>query len=746
MAYQLTVGFKLTTLVSLSLFLFACGGGDSNDDSGDGPGGDGNDSAPPVGLDARPDNMNCLAPASAGSTPDDLDLVDVFPNLDLSDAQFPLGMYQLPGNSDFFFVITRDGRVLRFDNDPSAMNVIEVLDISARVDDFNFEGGFLGLAFHPEVASNGAVYLSYTTGAGATAGTAPNRSVISRFTMIDESSIDPNSEQVVLSVNQPAGNHNGGDIHFGPDGYLYFGLGDGGGANDPNGNGQNTNTLLGSMLRIDVDPTTTSAPFYTIPADNPFVGGGGLAEIYAYGLRNPFRWSFDRVSGVLWAGDVGQGAREEVDHIVNGGNYGWDNMEGNICNVADCSGFVAPVHDYERDFGRSITGGYVYRGTDIPNLDGAYIFGDYVSRQIWTLTSEAGEFVRTDVVVAPSSGGIVSFAQDNAGEVYALLAFPDNGRSILKLQAPASTEPGSNIPALLSATGCFEPGNPAQADSGLIPYAVISPLWSDGAEKQRWMALPNGETIEVDEQGDFDFPTGTVLAKHFMNAGTLIETRLLMLHENGWAGYSYKWRDDQSDADLLQGANDDTVAGLDWHFPSGAECLQCHTSVKDFALGPEILQLNNDFTYPQSGRTANQVHTLDEIGLLSAPPPPALDNATLFALDDETASLEQRVKSYLHTNCSQCHQPGGTGEGNIDLRFETSLAQMGICDVIPSDAGGNPSARYIAPGSPADSTVLIRMQSDVASGLRMPPLATSVVDVEAVAVFTGWINGLTDCP
>lgn len=705
-----------------------------------------------VGLDARPNNMSCIAPDTPGSSPDSLELVDVFPALNMTD--FPMGMFQMPGNDDYFYVITRGGQVLRFDNDPSASSMTTVLDISAQIDFLNLvasEGGLLGFAFHPDVANNNAVYLYYT----ASGGSGDGLSIISRFTMANDATIDPNSEEIVLQVEQPFGNHNGGGIGFGPDGNLYIGFGDGGNSNDsPHGHGQNTNTLLGAMLRIDVDPTTTTPPFYSIPPDNPFVSGGGAEEIYAYGLRNPFRWSFDTVTDVLWLADVGQSAREEVDHIVNGGNYGWNDMEGNICgglnSGADCSSFVPPIHDYPRNIGNSITGGYVYRGTEISGLEGAYVFGDYGSNRVFTLTANGSDYVRTEVAVPPnSSGGPVSFAQDNAGEIYVLLAFPGNGRSILKLQAPSGPPPGSNIPNLLSNTGCFDSGNPSQPDDGLIPYDVASPLWSDGAQKNRWLALPNGETIDVDASGDFEFPVGSVLVKDFRdpnNANVMIETRLLMLHQTGWAGYSYKWRDDQTDADLLFDADDDVAAGLNWHFPSAAECRQCHTATKKFALAPEVLQLNHEFVYPQTGRTANQVHTLNQLGVFTVPPAPALTNATMFAFDDVSATLEQRAKSYLHSNCSQCHQPGGTGEGGIDLRFETPLAQMNVCNTVPANNLGNANARFIVPGSPSDSVILTRMQSSVASGVRMPPLATEIVDTAAVGIFTDWINDLAACP
>ncbi len=497
------------------------------------------------------------------------------------------------------------------------------------------------------------------------------------------------------------------------------------------------------MLRISVDPATGT---YTSPNDNPFFSGGGLPEIYAYGLRNPYRWSFDSATGILWVGDVGQTSREEVDQIINGGNYGWPSMEGNICelaNASDCDVFEAPVHDYPRTVGRSITGGYVYRGSDFPELQGLYLFGDFSASVVYTLEDVGGSYTQT--AVAFPNSGVVSVSQDNSGELYVLTIGSPN---ILKVQRPDATPPGSNIPDLLSDTGCFDAIDPTQPAPGLIPYDVVSPLWSDGADKQRWMALPDGETVDVNAQGDFSFPVGTILAKHFSNNGTMIETRLLMLHQSGWAGYSYQWNGAQDNASLLSDSVDANVGGLNWHYPSGAECRQCHTSVSNFALGPEVLQLNNAFTYPQTGRSSNQVFTLDAINVFTATPDPSLDNATLFALDNELATLEQRAKSYLHSNCAQCHQPGGSGRGGIDFRYDTPFADMNLCNVVPSDNLGNANARNIIPGNPNDSMVLTRMIASENSGNRMPPLASRVQDTQATDLIRAWINALAGpgCP
>jgi glucose/arabinose dehydrogenase len=286
------------------------------------------------------------------------------------------------------------------------------IDIRSRVAGGG-ERGLLGLAFHPSHASNRRFFLSYTRTSGGQL-----QSVIAEY---QASAADPNTadtaERVVLTVDQPFDNHNGGQIQFGPDGYLYIGLGDGGSGGDPHGNGQNLGTLLGKLLRIDVDSTQP----YAVPPDNPFVGqGGARAEIWALGFRNPWRFSFDPTTGRLFAGDVGQGSFEEVDIVVKGGNYGWNVMEGLHCfsppTGCNTSGLELPIAEYDHTEGISITGGYVYRGTLIPELAGRYVFGDFGSGRVWQLTEgTAGTWTRA--LLLDTSLNISSFGRDAAGEI-----------------------------------------------------------------------------------------------------------------------------------------------------------------------------------------------------------------------------------------------------------------------------------------------------------------------------------------
>lgn len=352
-------------------------------------------------------------------------LVDAFPDLAFNR---PVDFQNAKDNRNF--VVEQFGVISVFANEASALTKKTFLDISDRVDDADNEEGLLGLAFHPNYQNNGFFYVNYTAAN-------PSRTVISRFKVsADPDVADKSSEFIILEFSQPFGNHNGGQIAFGPDSYLYIATGDGGSGGDPQGNAQNLESLLGKILRIDVN-NTAGANNYSIPGDNPFVGGssGERGEIFAYGLRNPWRFSFDAEQGYLLAGDVGQNAYEEIDLIEKGGNYGWNELEGNHCyqppTGCDLTGtYDSPVWEYDRSQGFSVTGGYVYRGTKFPEFKGLYIFGDFGSGKIWALDlwHEDGP-TATELI----SGGrnISSFGVDQNQELY-VCGF--NGK-IYKLEA-----------------------------------------------------------------------------------------------------------------------------------------------------------------------------------------------------------------------------------------------------------------------------------------------------------------------
>ena len=357
-----------------------------------------------------------IVPPPPPAEPAEIQLEHVFTSLPALEQ--PVALMQAPGDDSRWYVVERTGRVRAFDNDPAVTASSVVIDLSGIVDSGPQEAGLLGMAFHPDFQTNGEVFLSFTRPGLV--------SYVSRFTSVDGgATLDVASEQVVVTFPQPFDNHNGGNIAFGPDGMLYAGFGDGGSGNDPEDHAQNTADLLGSMLRIDVDGGSP----YAIPPDNPFAGnplctqGFGqepCPEIYAWGLRNPWRWSFDAVTGDLWVGDVGQNMWEEIDLVTSGGNYGWRIREGAHCNIPeDCSaqGLIDPVVEYDHSLGRAVTGGYVYRGTAMPDLDGAYFYADYSSGRVWGLFDdgagglEARELLDTDL-------NISSFGQANDLELY----------------------------------------------------------------------------------------------------------------------------------------------------------------------------------------------------------------------------------------------------------------------------------------------------------------------------------------
>jgi glucose/arabinose dehydrogenase len=346
--------------------------------------------------------------------PDKLAVQLVVKGLDLPD-----GITNAGDGSGRLFITEQAGKV-RVVSADGALSPTPFVDLTSRIK-VGGERGLLGLTFHPGFATNRRLFVDYTRARDG--GT-----VVSELrASADGSRVDPSSERIILIVPQPFANHNGGQLAFGPDGYLYIGLGDGGSGGDPYANGQNRNVLLGKILRIDVDAPHASGKQYAIPRDNPFAGGGlapgqGRPEVWAYGLRNPWRFSFDRVTGQLYIGDVGQNAWEEIDRQPldpdGGANYGWNLMEGNHCFQSGCdpTGLTMPIAEYSHQLGCSVTGGYVYRGTAQAALRGMYIFGDYCSGRLFTVHSEDGAF--TTRTVAETGLNISSFGEDQAGELY----------------------------------------------------------------------------------------------------------------------------------------------------------------------------------------------------------------------------------------------------------------------------------------------------------------------------------------
>jgi uncharacterized repeat protein (TIGR03806 family) len=699
----------------------------------------------PSGLDTRPANTTCVAPARPTGAAT-VAIQEAAPGLGTFNGV--VGMAQAPGDASRWYVLERAGRVRVFSTtNPGAVSTW--LDISAEVNS-NVEGGLLGIAFHPNFPATREVFLYYT------APGAPMISRVSRFILDNVTAPVNVTEQIIISINQPFENHNGGEIEFGPDGFLYLGLGDGGGGGDPFGNAQNLTSLLGKMLRINVLGVPWPTPGYSIPPDNPFAtnarcgpatNANSCPEIYAWGFRNPYRWSFDTQTGQLWVGDVGESAWEELDIVELGGNYGWHCREGkHAFDNTGCpaNGFIDPILEYPHDASGDlvIIGGVVYRGNALPALRGRYIFGDFSSGRIWALKDDgAGGYTQEELINTPD--GISRFALGNDGELY----YAENSGGHLRKIIPAGAPVPDTIPSTLTASGCVNAAAPQQPAAGVVPFQVNSPLWSDGASKSRFLAIPDGTTIALDTAGDLQFPPGTILMKSFQLAGLPVETRLFMRHPDGvWAGYTYEWNAAATEATRVVGGKTKLVGGQLWNFPSESECMRCHTAAAGYALGPEVGQLNGNLLYPLTGRTANQLATLDHIGMFTNPM--TVPAESQFRLPDPSKgnafSIAARARAYLHANCSGCHRPSGPTPSSMDLRYSATITTMNACNAVPQSGNlGLSNPRLIKPGDSANSVLIARMAARNASG--MPPIASAVIDTTGVALIAQWINGLQNC-
>jgi len=703
----------------------------------------------PFGLDDREPVAALAIPLSSGSL-GSYELENAFPSLNFPAAIF---LTAVPGENRLV-VVQQSGQVRAFADQSSAATSQLVLDVSGRIIFNQDERGLLGLAFDPNFNQNRYLYVYQSLPTNVSGINHVSR--ISRFTWDAATDSAPvTSEKVILEVNEPFGNHNGGMLAFGPDDRLYVGLGDGGSGDDPNDNAQNPANFLGSVLRIDVHPADP-ADGYDVPADNPFVGQAGyLGEIWAYGLRNPWRFSFDRGTGTLWAGDVGQVSREEIDIIRRGGNYGWRIYEGTLSHInpdnLPASDFEAPVIDYDRSQGNVVIGGYVYRGSRVPSLQGRYLYADNGSGNVWALDYDAGAGTVTANTLIAHLGGITSFGEDASGDVHAVTGAGGIYR-FLALTGGTPSEP----PPLLSETGVFDDLAALTPASGFIEYDLNAPFWSDGTVKRRWIAVPDGETIDFSPAAAWTFPVGTVIVKHFelaLSEGDptsqrRLETRLLVHRSDGWRGFTYRWNSGQTDADLLTQREQETLtvtlaAGGSrdqlYEYPSRTDCLGCHTEAAGFVLGVRTRQLNRDLDYPAA--TDNQLRSWNHIGLFGTD----IGSASAFeaypGTDDTAVALEDRARTYLDVNCAQCHQPGGGAPTAMDLRFDTATAAMGVVDAVPTAGDlGIADARIVAPGDRTRSVLWQRMV--ILDAGRMPPVGSHVVDETGAALIGSWIDGL----
>jgi len=620
------------------------------------------------------------------------------------------------------------------------------LDISDRVSRRGNEEGLSGFAFHPRFKDNGFVFCHYSSDRQRTGDKDVATSIISRFKISDAPNVvDPTTEEILLTIPQPFENHNGGAMQFGNDGYLYFSLGDGGG-NNPMGNGQRLSSMHGAINRIDVDSAANGKP-YGIPADNPFASDPQAApELFAIGLRNVWRFSIDRKTGELWAGEVGQQRTEEVNIVQKGGNYGWDRYEASDDYKKETKLAIdrhdKPVASYDHKWGGSISGGYVYRGKKFPALDGSYFFGDYMSGNLWrTRKDKTGEY-QTELV-RRTGRSIVSFGEDDEGELF-LLSFDGGVYRIVLTDRPEDTF--KDWPAKLSETGLFTSLATQTPAENLVAYEVNVPFWSDNAEKSRFFVLPEGKSLGYRSNGSWEVPVGTTLVKNFNitieRRKRILETRLIKRIDDGWEAATYVWDKKGQDAELLPNGKQVEIGGLrtrqSWHAPSSSECASCHVDAAGYVLGLSTAQLNRSSADGKS----NQIEDWVRKGFVNLPADVNLETANRFCSPyDENADLEARARVWLDVNCAMCHQPEGPGNANVDLRYATSLEGTKMIDVRPAQGDlGIVDAKLIAPGHPERSLIVHRIET-LGQG-RMPMIGSNLVDEKAVKLLNEWIQSM----
>lgn len=663
------------------------------------------------------------------------------------------------------FIAEQAGRVLAFKEGVPSQAPELFFDITVRRT--GNEEGLLGLAFHPSLSSDPYLYTYYSS-TGCSSPNVARCSILSRWTLSDIGAaneqlptVNQGSELVLMEIFQPYSNHNGGDLHFGPDGYLYLSLGDGGSGGDPANHAQRPETVLGSILRLDVSgPDPECGKNYRIPTDNPFVqnrcgaGEGGLPEVWAWGLRNSWRMSFDRETGELWAADVGQDRFEEVNLIRGGNNYGWRPVEGPECYTTGCdlSAYVAPVHSYDHSVGRSITGGFVYRGEELPGLRGHYVFSDFETGKVMAFALEDPE---ERITLTSSNYRFTTFGETLSGELR-LLSF--DRPNVLKLVSRGTQVEMVNFPTKLSETGCFSDTRTGELAPSVVPYYINLPFWSDEAAKSRAIALPVGQTLTLSEADKgAEVPVGSVLIKTFTltpvgGAPKRIETRLFHHSDRGWIGYSYRWDDAEEDATLVTQTGPVPYEGprgaQEWEYLSQSECTECHTAASNRTLGLEVQQLN--LRVETDAGWYEQLTALSEAGYLTLTQPQAELPSFRSVVSDAAEgvntpeSIEKRARGYLQVNCAPCHRPLGAPTVELDLRFSTPLSETGLCDgeVLHGDLGIE-GARFIQPGDPDHSLLILRMNRRGED--QMPPIGSHLVDFQGASLLSYWISQLERC-
>lgn len=710
------------------------------------------------GRRTAPD-LNALPTANPYGTPWRVE--PLFPAIEFGEVVWA---GEAPGRDDVLFVLEHDGRLWEVWNTEAGGDRRLVLDLSSRVFHLH-EAGAEGVAFHPAFAEPdaegfGELFLFYVT-----RGEDALLDRLSRFRW-EGDAVHPDSEEILIEqrhrwqIDGEWGEHFGGSLLFGPDGYLYVAVGDEGGKARGDNPQRIDRNLFSGLLRVDVDedPDRSHPPprppkdgrtrGYGIPNDNPFVGvEGALEEFWAIGLRNPWGFSFDRETGEMWLGDVGHIAVEEIDLGIAGGNYQWSYKEGDadgpLPRPAPLLGIEQrPIYSYPHSSGdSSIIGGAVYRGPH-DDLRGHYVFGDHGSGRIRTLLrSEEAALPVVEEIASVPRNHLLAITQRKDGRLLVLGRHPVGVSRLVAGDLSDRPLP----PKRLSWTGLFSDLTPLTPAPGVVPYEVNAPAYADGAEARRWIALPGDDRdrtssgarqkrIIFRREGSWTFPPGTVFVQHLERRGSPAETRLLVLPKEGSIyGVVYRWDE--------RGRNPIRVD------EEARSCTECHTAAAGYVLGVNARQLSRSVQLDEAHGQTNQLRAWERAGMLTDTPARAaripakqLRARPLRAIEAKDASLERRARSYLDVNCAFCHQ-GSASSFAVDVDTPTSE----LVGRSPRNSFGIDGARLIVPGDPERSLIWRRIATDD-PGLAMPPVGRDTIDERGAELIAEWIRSLPEEP